>query len=198
MLRVDGDHSRKDPGFTAATGPRRPLAVGVGAHGCDGGHDRCFARPRFRAVVRRSGAPFSRVQHAGDGLRHRDRDTRLHARHAPRLRRRPHRRHRQHDTKADERGQAAYQRRLLLLARALVGRLRACGPAELRHPGARLAGEERQVRSAPDHEHRRDVGVGFLPLSDRGTQHRHPRVHRAACSRRCGRGSTTTRSSRSS
>ena len=64
---------------------------------------------------------------------------RLHAGLAPRVRRRPHRRDRQHDAQADERRSAAPERRLLLLPRALDDRLRARGPVRDRHQTASAA-----------------------------------------------------------
>ena len=79
----------------------------------------------------------------------RDRRDRLHARDAPRVRRRSHRGDRQHDAQADGRGQAAAERRLLVLARAFDDRVRARVAALDRDQGARRAGQERRLEPAP-------------------------------------------------
>ena len=84
----------------------------------------------------------------GGRIHGRDRDHGLHARDAPCVRRRPHRGDRQHDAQADGRGQAAAERRLLVLAGPLVDRLRAGAPALDRDPLARRAGRQRQLRPA--------------------------------------------------
>ena len=109
------------------------------------------------------------------GARHRRRRARLHARPASRVRRRPHLRDRQHDAQADERGQAAAQRRLLVLARALDDRDRdRCRHRRRREGGVRRRLEQPlQPRAVRRHlRHRR---VGDVPVPDRRTQRRHPR-----------------------
>ena len=52
--------------------------------------------------------------------------------------------------------------------------------------------------SAPVDEHRRDLGVGLLPVPHRRTQHRHPRLDPAGVPRPAQGRSSTTRSSTSS
>ena len=123
---------------------------------------------------------------------------RAHAGHAPRLRRRPHLGHRQHHPQADGGGQAAAQRGLLLLARPLVGRLRAGGPPELRHPGARRPGAHRRLGL---HSVTGIVGTsvfGNVPLPDRRAQRRHPRLDPAGLPRPAVRACSTRRSSSAS
>ena len=89
-------------------------------------------------------APHHYRMSANRDLRARNRDPRPHAWHAPRLRRRPHLGDRQHDPQVAQRGQAAAERRLLLLPRALDDRLRHVGVLELRHPRPRRTGEEQR------------------------------------------------------
>ena len=114
----------------------------------DGRRRRRAARRRLRDPVRaRRAAPLPARQRRG--LHGRDRCHGLHARDAPRVRRRPHLGDRQHDAQADVRGQAAAERRLLVLARALDDRLRARVPALDRDQVARRAGQERQLGPAP-------------------------------------------------
>ena len=69
---------------------------------------------------------------------------------------------------------------------------------ELRHPLPGRAGEERQLGSAQHHEHRRDRGLGILPLPDRRVQRRHPGLDPPGVHGACAKASTTTRSSSSS
>ena len=74
--------------------------------------------------------------------------------YAARVRRRPHRGHRQHHPQADGRRTAPLSRRLLLLARPFQRRLRA-GPAAIgRREGHRRAGRGRRVCPAPLHRAR--------------------------------------------
>ena len=101
-------------------------------------------------------------------VRRRARRHRVHARHAPRLRRRPHRGDRQHDPQADGRRPAAAERRLLVLARPLVGRLRPGVPALARRQGARRAGAQRRLGAAPGAPAwSARASPGTLPLPDR-------------------------------
>ena len=95
--------------------------------------------------ARRPQQPSARQRH---GLRRRSRHHGLHARHAARLRRRPHRGDRQHDPQADDRRPAAAERRLLLLPRPLVDRVRcsrSSSPLGIR--GLERRGLRRQLRS---------------------------------------------------
>ncbi len=109
-----------------------------------------------------------------DGVRRRHRGARLHPRHAARVRRRPHRRDRQHHPQARRRGQAPAVHRVLLLPRSLQRRVRARGAAELRHPGARRPAAQQRLGPAVHDQHHRHLRVRLLPVPDRGVQHRHP------------------------
>ena len=131
-------------------------------------------------------------------LRNRDRRPRLHARHAPRVRRRPHLGDRQHDAQAHGGGQAPVERRVLLLARPLLDRLRACAAAQLRHPGPRQPGEERLLRrctSGPASSGRRCPGSSSTS-SPRSTSSSSSRS--SGSSETCAKASTTRRSWRTS
>ena len=94
----------------------------------------------------RAGRAQALPPRVGRGVHGRDRRDRLHARAAPRVRRRPHRRDRQHHPQADARGQAAPERRVLVLARPLHDRVRARVPDLGRRARARRAGQERRLR----------------------------------------------------
>ena len=72
----------------------------------------------------------------------------LHARPAPRVRRRPHRGDRQHHAQADERRAAAAERRVLLLARALDRRVRARAAASRSASAPWPATAERRLDAA--------------------------------------------------
>ena len=67
-------------------------------------------------------------------------------------------------------GQAAAERRFLLLPRPLVDRLRAGRPAELRHPRPRRPGGQRQLGPAQVTSIVGTVGLGHVPLPDRRAQ----------------------------
>ena len=136
---------------------------------------------------------------------HQDRDLRrghrhpgLHPRHAARLRRRPHRGHRQHHPQARQRGQAAAVRRLLLLARALLRRVRARAAAELRHPrrgqpGARRAAPPCTASPGSSAPWSRERSCSSSPRSTWPSWSRSRRF-----SARCGSAATATRNWRSS
>ena len=118
---------------------------------------------------------------------------RVHARDAARLRRRPHRRHRQHHPQADGRAAAADVGRLLVLPRPLHDRLRAGRPDRPRRTRPGRSGRRRGLGPAADHRRGRGRGVGHLPDDHR---HRQPGgAGRASsrCSGGCGAGSTTRR-----
>ena len=105
--------------------------------------------------------------HRQGALRVRHRHPGLHPGHAPRLRRRPHRRDRQHHPQAGPGRQTAPERRLLLLPRPLHRRVRAGGAAQLRHPRPR-----HQVKNDSSGLHHTTgiIGTpvsGHLPISDR-------------------------------
>ena len=124
---------------------------------------------------------------------------RLHARPAPCLRRRSHRRDRQHHPQADGRAQAPAQRRVLVLAGALVDRVRAGAAVRRRDPRARRARAQRRLGAAPRHRPDRDRRLRRLPVRDRGAQPGHPardpaRVPRHA-PRRLRRGASSSASS---
>ena len=115
--------------------PRRADAGRVGAGGRPGRRGHRPARRRLRPALRgRRPAPLQPRRRRR--LHGRRRPDRLHAGHAPRLRRRPHRGHRQHDAQVHAGGPAAAQRRLLLRARALDRGLRARAAALARRQGA--------------------------------------------------------------
>ena len=120
-------------------------------------------------------------QHRGVRVRHRDPG--LHAGHAARVRRRPHRGDRQHHPQAGRRGQAAAVGRVLVLARPLLDRVRAGAPAELRHPRAGPAGQQRQLGACTAvtgiDRHRR---LRHVPVPDRRAERGHPGRHRRRCS----------------
>ena len=111
----------------------------------------------------------------------------LHPRAAPRLRRRPHRRHRQHDAQAHERRSAAAGRRVLLLARALDRGLRARAALRARGPRAGRPGAGRRLDSALRHGTDRHGRVGRLPLRDRRPEPGGPRGDRARAARHAQR-----------
>ena len=116
-------------------------------------------RLQCRRVVRRADRVAPVPDPAADG------PARLHVRAAPRGRRGPHRRHRQHDAQAHAGRSAAGRRRALLLARALDDRGRAVDPDRAlgrdrqRHPG--VPGDRRADR---------DERVGDLPARHRRHQ----------------------------
>ena len=112
-------------------------------------------------------------------LRHRGRHHGLHARDAPRLRRRPHRRDRQHDAQAHGRRPAAAERRVLLLARPLERRLPARDRALARHQGAERQRRERRLGAPPRHRPDRPDHLGHVPVPDRHPQPDGADRHRA-------------------
>ena len=124
-LAQGADPRSADPGGVAPG--RRP---GRGHRGTARG--RLLPAPR----ARRPAQLQPRVERR---LRPRPRHHRLHARPASRLRRRPHRRDRQHDAQAHGRRPAPAQRRVLLLARPLDDRLRARRPGRGRRARASAA-----------------------------------------------------------
>ena len=150
-------------------------------------------RRRLGAVARCDGTPLS--PEPKRAVRRRDRRPRLHPRHAPRLRRRPHLGDRQHHPEADGGGQAPAQRRLLLLARPLDDRVRAGGAAELRDPRPRRPGEERLL--GPAQRRRASSGrrcpVSSSTSSRRSTSSSSSRSSGSSAS--FARARTTTRSS---
>ena len=107
------------PEWRRARRPRPPSSSA-----CTSPASRCCSASSRRSTRARRGSAFAVGR----------RPHRLHARPAPRVRRRPHRGDRQHDAQADGRGPAAAQRRLLLLARPLDDRLRARVAARRRRP----------------------------------------------------------------
>src|SRR6266568_259689 len=129
----------------------------VRRHGRGG---RRAARAGLADADRRAWRPLPDQQ--DDGVRGGDRRAGLHAGHAARVRRRPHRGDRQHDPQAGQRGQAAAFRRVLLLPGPLQRRVRPGGAAELRHPGPGRPGQERQLRAAHHHQRGRDCVVGVF------------------------------------
>ncbi len=123
-------------------------------------------RPRLGTV------PLLRAHQPGP---RRSRLARLHLRPPARLRRRPHRRDRQHHPQAAAGREALDGRRLLLLARALDDRVRPDGGARSRHDDGQLA----HPRLPGSRRLHRRVRLRHLPDRDRDPQPdrapRHPR-----------------------
>ena len=170
---------------------RRVAASGIDVRG---DHRAACDRLGHTGIHRRAGALERRRQ----GVRHRHRADRLHPGTAPRVRRRPHRRDRQHHPQADERRAAASWRRLLLLARPLVGGLRAGAADRNRAQGDHRAGRAGLVGPASLHQLDRHQRLGRLPVFDRHHQRGDPGRASCACSRGCAAASTTKTSSKHS
>ncbi len=107
------------------------------------------------------------------GIRHRRRADGVHAGLTARVRRRPHRRHRQHHPQADERRTPTPCRRVLLFTGPLHGGLRAGGNAGDRTQGYRRTGRERLLDAASLHRLDRYQHFRRVPVFDR-----HPQRHR--------------------
>ena len=132
-------------------------------------------------------------RHGGD-VHGRDRGHRLHARAAPRVRRRSHLRDRQHDPQADVRGQAAAVAsgsgsrsdiRTIVFALAF---LISVGVRSLDGPR-----QERQLAAAPGDELDRDRRLRRVPLPHRRAQRRDPRQHHEGVPRDADAAPTTRR-----
>ena len=148
---------------------------GVGQGGPDGGDHR---RPQHRGLGNAGPRAPRSPPHQQDGaLRLRDRRAGLHARHAPRLRRRSHRGDRQHDPQADPGRRTPAQRRVLLLTGSLDHRLRSRRAPELRDPGTQRGGAEQHFRSASLDRHHRHLDLGDVPLPHRPAEPRCPLLH---------------------
>ncbi|CKO74931.1 Uncharacterised protein [Mycobacterium tuberculosis] len=113
------------------------------------------------------------------GIRHRRRADGVHAGLTARVRRRPHRRHRQHHPQADERRTPTPCRRVLLFTGPLHGGLRAGGNAGDRTQGYRRTGRERLLDAASLHRLDRYQHFRRVPVFDRHPQRHRPGRHRA-------------------
>src|SRR5665213_1446929 len=127
------------------------------------------AHPRVDAPLRRGYQRRARRRHRGP---------RVLTRYAPRLRRRSHRRDRQHHEKVHGRGEASDVRRFLLLTRPLDDRCLPDGFIGTRGPGAGFSGAQQPFTTAPLRHARRHRGVGQLSLPDRDLEPNHSLGHR--------------------
>ena len=157
--------------------------------------DRADGRSRHRpACARVPAADRGRGASCGSSRR-RNRDRGLHARPASRVRRRSHRRDRQHHPQADGRGQAAAERRLLVLARTLDRGVRAGGGVRARNPRSRWGAARAGIAVARDRRPRRHQRVRRVSVCDRRPEPGDPaRDHRGCCAS-CARVASTRHSS---
>ncbi len=112
---------------------------------------------------RRAAAPVGRRA----GVRSRSWRHRVRAGHAARVRRRSHRRHRQHHAQAHGRRQAPAVGGFLVLPRALVRGVRPGAAALARGARAGRPGRGRRLQPAADHRPHRDGGLRRLPAAHR-------------------------------
>ena len=151
------------------------------------------ARRRLRRCCSPSSCPPT-CRWAGRGVHGGRRADGLHARAAPRARRRPHRGHRQHDAQAHDGGRPAARRRAFLRARALDGRVRPRAPARRSACGGRRAG--RATTSSTLHTVtgvHRAVGVRHVPAAHRRGQPQRARSGILRAFRACAAGRSTCR-----
>ncbi len=177
------------PGASQHAHPGPPLAHPgrVDGHRLDG-RGRAGAAPGRLGDPgggRRAGELPGREQLAG--LRDRAGPHGVHPGDAARVRRRPHRGHRQHHPQADGGGQEARHRRLLVLARPLEHRVRAVPAARPRRALARRAAGERRLDAAERRRRVRHAGLGDVPLHPRDPEPRDPGRHRQGLPRHAAR-----------
>ncbi len=185
----------------------RRTAAAARAHGAD---RREWARVGGMATVvdraqrRRLGAlgdggRASLPRLADEAVRLRDRGARLHAGHAPRVRCRPHRRHRQHHPQA---GRARASARWASGSSSPWGTRASCCcsrvAAQLRDPGAEPPGQPPVLGPALGDQHCRHLDLGHVPLPHRAGEPVRPRLDRQAVPADAIRSITTRPSSNDS
>ena len=166
--RIDGGTRVDDRDLGEPARPRRHLARGRSTGmAIDHRHGRLHlvAARRSAGACWSASSPRSSTRSAKPGARHRARAHRVHARHAARVRRRPHRRDRQHHPQADGRRQAPGLGRASG-SRSATRRI-VFGLVALLALGVRVAGRsarERLLAPAADHRRRRHRRVRHLPV----------------------------------